>query len=237
MSHYHSCEFTGPSVLLEVFYEKLANDKQNVKCEQAKGSTKKNAKKCSISFNETIRLDYSFFDGEDYTMYPDRIEGHVKNQTSDVWELQTSSDYSNFTAIFGGEPIVSTDLPIGYGCRRVPEARRNYPKAQTNFGEKFELEYDATFRYVDRSQYVRSNYTKRIYSGKMFVDRENSMNIAETIDEITNASLRTFYNTKSHLLHQVTVDDNKCTTYNYTSRRALNWFYLQVGFTLRNFLF
>lgn len=224
-----------------MFYEKLAEDKQNVKCEPSKDSTKKNAKKCSITFNETIRLDYSFFDGDEYTMYPEKIEGSAQNRTSGLWELQAFVAYTNFTAIFGGQPIVNGDLPLGYGCKRAPYARANYPQMRTNFGEKFELEYDVIFRYLERSKspsymarrYGRGNYTSRFYKGKMFVDKANSINIAETIDEITNASLRNFYNTKSHLLHQVTLDDNKCTTFNYTSRRALNWFYPQDSFVKR----
>lgn len=225
-------------MLLEVFYERLAKDKDSVKCEALKDETKKNPKKCSITIvkNETVQLEYSFVDGEQYTMYPEQIEVRSLNET---WSHEFI--YSNFTASFEGDLPSSTDLPIGKGCRRIPEAESKYPQIQANFGDKFEIEYDVRFKYPDPDasydyrirKFGRMNFTTRTYSGKIFVDKANSINIAEGIDEATNASIRTIYDAKTRLLHQVTIEDNKCTTYNLTSNKTLNWFYLQDSLVKR----
>ena len=223
----------GPSVLLEVFYETLAKDKSKVKCEALKDETKKNPKKCSFTIgpNETLRFDYSFVDGDQYTMYPERIQISPFNG----WQqYRFDIVYSNFTTSFGEDHAEIRNLPIGKGCRRVVESK--YPQIEANFGDKFEIEYDVHFSYPAPDvnydyrirRFGRMNYTTRTYSGKLFVDKANSINIAEGIHEVTNASIRTIYDKKSRLLHQVTVEDDNCTTYNLSSKKApINWFYVQ----------
>lgn len=71
----------------------------------------------------------------------------------------------------------------------------------------------------------------------MKVDRSASINMAETIDEFTNATIRTYYEAKSRLLHSITPKDNKCKSYNLTSDRSLNWFNIQEMFERKPELF
>ena len=58
---------------MEVFYQSYKKDKGSVKCEDVAGGSKEsksNPKKCSITFNETVRLDYEFADRAERTMFP-----------------------------------------------------------------------------------------------------------------------------------------------------------------------
>lgn len=207
-----------------------------MKCEaleENQNEVGKNRRRCSITFNDTVRLNYSFVDRHDdeYTMYPEKIEGfeHVHG----VWKSWAEISYLNFSALFTGEPIIDRDLPIGFGCRRVRS--QNYPKVRTDYGNRFELEFGVELKYVaadgqSTEAAGKLKYLTRSYTGKMHSDLNNSINVVEAIDEITNASLRIFYNTRSHLMYQVNLEDNKCTTYNLTSNESINWFYLQDSF-------
>lgn len=219
---------------MEVLYKNYDTDKKRVKCEALSSysnGAEENRRRCSITFNDTVRLNYSFVDRPDdheYTMYPEKIEGfeHVLG----VWKSWVEISYLNFIVLFTNESIIDRDLPIGFGCRRVRS--QNYPQMRTEYGNRFELEFDVELKYVladgqlgERS--AKLEYRTRNYTGKIHVDMNNSMNVAEAIDEITNASLRTFYNTRSHVMHQVNLETNNCSAYNLTSNKSINWFYVQ----------
>lgn len=221
---------TGPSVMLEILYKNYEVDKERVKCE----NLKEKETLCSITFNQTVRLNFSFVDKEKYTMYPQKVEGFEK--VKGVWQSWAQISYLNFRAIFSREPIIDRDLPIGFGCRRVHS--QNYPQVHTNYGDRFELEFSVEFKYAGRSFVGRMaaskvEYTTKTYSGKMFADQIRSMNIADAIEEWTNASLRTFYETDSHRLHQVNLNDSNCTTYDLSSPESINWHYVQDSFVKR----
>ena len=99
---------------------------------------------------------------------------------------------------------------------------KNYPRITTNYGsDRFEFNYEVKFNYSHK-------YT-RTYSGKMQVNQANALNIAETIDEITNASIKTIYDTASHMLYQINLDDDKCVAHNLKNK-SINYFYIQDSF-------
>lgn len=227
--------------MLEAFYQSYEKDKESVRCEDVTDKSKENKKnpvKCSITFNETVRLDYEFVDREEHTMFPEKIESYLQNnQTAGGWKLYSKMSYTNFSAIFSEEPIVSTDLPLRKGCTRLDS--EGFPQINTDYGSKFELELEVLFNYTaDRYVIGREPiYSNRTYSVKLYGDTEDSINVADTIDEMTNVSIRTFYNTDSHLLHSVTLEDNQCKTYNLTSNQSLNWFYVQDMFVRKSELF
>lgn len=216
---------------------KYDEDKDKIKCEDSQEDGAQNPKKCSIMFGNSVRLDYSFVDKAEHTMVPTKIERSA-NKTGE-WRLTNEIKYLNFTPIFSGEPIVTSDLPIQKGCNRIDN--ESYPKIQTDYGKRFELELEVLFKYSESNwnpmNEGKLNYTVRSYSVKLHVDKTNSINVAETIDEMTNASIRTYYDEKSHLLHSVTVEDEKCRTYNLTSNSSLNMFYIQELFVRRPKLF
>lgn len=222
---------------MELLYQSYEKDKERVKCEDVRKAdeSKKNPKKCSITFNETVRLDYEFVDREEHTMYPEKIVSYWKNRTTSEWSINSKLIYLNFTAIFSDEQIVSSDLPLRKGCKRLNT--EDFPKIETNYGSRFEMELEVLFNYTtDHGRYwerKKLNYSLRTYSVKLYTD--GSVNVADTIDETTNASIRTFYNA-DHSLHSVT-SDGKCQTYNLTSVKSLNWFYLQEIFVRRPELF
>ena len=217
-------------------------NKTGVECVDLKDSLKTNPKKCSITTNET-RLEYEFVDRDKHTMYPEKISGYAKNVTTGDWNLNVQVTYLNFNSLFGQEPIVSLNLPIGLSCKR--QNYENYPKHQPNFGDRFELEQEVLFNYRDQTvtkdrtnQATNYTHTSRIirgnvirtYSNRMYVDLVESINVADTIDEVTNGSIKTIYNMKTDLLHSVSLDDDKCSTYNLTSDKSINWFYIQDTF-------
>ena len=111
---------------------------------------------------------------------------------------------------------------------------KNYPRIITNYGsDRFEFNYEVKFNYSTyertKYKYVKNNFT-RTYSGKMQVNQANALNIAETIDEITNASIKTIYDTASHMLYQINLDDDKCVAHNLKSNKSINYFYIQDSF-------
>ena len=226
--------------MLEVFYQAYEKDKERVKCKDVTNGKqdKKNPKKCSITFNETARLNYEFADQEELTMFPERIEIHLQNRTTGEWKPVSKLIYTNFTHIFGGDQIVSSDLPLRRGCRRMNT--EGFPIINTDYGSKFELELEVFFNYTADSP-IRFGkepiYSTRTYSVKMYADTNGSINVADTIDEKTNVSIRTFYNTDTHLLHSVTLVKDQCHVYNLTSNRSLNYFYLQDMFVRKAELF
>lgn len=221
-------------------------DKEKVKCEAGKEEGAKNPKKCSIMLREAIRFDYSFVDGEEHTMIPRKVERYEQRRNdgkpTGEWRLTSEIQWLNFTPIFDQEPIVTADLPIQCGCKRIAEG---YPTITTDYGSKFELELDVRFNYTSGYSYYSHEYgyerkerrTVRTYKVKLFVDKANSINVAETIDEKTNASIRTYYEAKSSLLHMVTLEKDECKTYNLTLNNSLNWFYVQEIFARRPELF
>lgn len=227
--------------MLEILLDNHARKKESVACVDVGDKSKKNPKKCSISFNDTIRLDYNFVDKDEHTMYPEQIACYFKNQTTDDWTLVIKHVFLHFTPIFTDEPIVSANLPIGYGCERLNG--ENYPRIESDYGRRFEFDQDAVFNYMQKMENRKKMFDEwgeelsRSYSNKMYVDLDASINVADTIDEVTNKSIRIIYNTTSHLLHSVRLEDGKCFTYNQTSNSSLNWFYVQDSFVRRSELY
>ena len=237
----------GPNSLLEVFYLKYGEEGK-VKCEDGKVEGANNPRKCSILFGDTVRLDYDFvdktIDQEKYTMFPTKIERYalekIDGRITNKWVLASKIKFLNFTPIFSEEQIVSPDLPIQKGCRRIN--KENYPTIKTDYGTKFELELQVNFNYSQsnydyRKRSIKVNYTARVYPMKLFVNKNDSTSVANTIDEMTNASIRTYYDEKSRFLYSVTLEDNECRTYNLTSNQSLNWFYVQEIFARKSELF
>ena len=208
-----------------------------------KGASK-NARRSSITFEDAARLDYDFVDGDRYTMNPLKIQWCSGNATTGRWRLMDELVHSKFTPIFGDEQIVSANLPAEKGCHHWKA--ENYPQIETNYGDRFELECEITFAYLEKTERNRSGRSSeslkrksltRSYSTKMHVDRNSSINVADTIEEFTNASIRTYFEANSRLLYSVTLDDERCQTYKLTSNRSLNWFYLQEMFARKPELF
>ena len=231
--------------MLEAFYRKFDEDKRTVSCEDRVQPRASNAKNCSIWFQDFLRLDYFFVDSAEYTMIPTKIEVHeaeTKNgRPTGRLRLVISVQYLAFTPTFSERPIVSADLPIQKGCKRIrPES---YPKIKTDYGTRFELDLQVKFEYLmgsyDRFGVLQMKRQVRIYSVKllMFLDRAGSTSVAETINETTNAPIRTYYDAKSRLLQSVILKSNECRTYNLASNRSLNWFYVQEMFVRRPELF
>ena len=197
------------------------NNTQSVQCVDGADKTRN----CSIIFNDSFKLEYSFIDGDEHTMYPVKILSFHKQEV-DVWKLKDQLIFTNFRPSFDGETIIDTNLPIGYGCKRVNGEK--YPNIQTNYGSRFELVQEVVLNYKSRtSSWPSERNTRRTYSNRMYVD--DTINVANTIDEHTNASIRRIYDTKSHLLHNMHLDNQKCVTSNFT-KRSLNWFYIQDSF-------
>ena len=181
-----------------------------------------------------------FVSNENHTDYPTKIELHQRHLGE--WKMTKQFKYTAFRPTFGEEPIVDSSLPIGHGCRRLDTA--SYPKIETDYGSRFELELDILFDYsqapgAEDDHYDGSsgmpNRTVRTYAVRLVVDEVSSINMAETIDEITNASVRTYYVQKSHLLYSLA--GGQCSIYNLTSNRSLNWFYVQEMLARRPELF
>lgn len=229
--------------MIELFWKSHDMNKESVKCSDEPDENKKGLKKCSILFEESIRLDYYFVEKDGHTMYPDKLYGFSKNTTSGEWQLAAKFTYLKFMPNFGEEQVVNSDLPIGLGCQRLDPV--NYPRPATNLSRKFELEYDVTFNYINQKQNLSAlnyrnlaeelKYVNRTYSGKMYVDMDKSLNIADGIDELTNASIRSYYNTKKHMLYTVNLADDSCVAYNHSANNSntLNWFYVQDSFVKR----
>lgn len=241
--------FAGLNVLLEIFYKVFESDPERVACESTTfenaelygWTVKTDPRKCSISFGENVRLDYGLISNENFTDYPMNIELFERNQTTGDWKRTKEFRYSTFEPMFGGVQIVNSSLPISHGCRRMSPG--NYPKIDTDYGTKFELELEIYFDYqVENDDFydgsgVEPERAARVYSVKMLVDAESAINVADTIDEKTNASIRTFYETKSHLLYSLNLAYDVCSVYNLTTTRSLNWFYVQEIFARRPELF
>ena len=236
---------------MELLWKSHELNKESVKCSDLSDKNKGGTKKCSISFHhkteEAVKLDYYFIEKDGHTMYPDRVFGFEKNKTSGEWLLAATFTYLKFEPIFAEEPIVNSDLPIGLGCRRLdPE---NYPRPATGRPRKFELEYNVTFNHIDMNHLKSLNLTSvsarklpkalknitRTYSGKMYVDLDKSLNIADGIDEVTNASIRSYYNTRTHMLYTVNLADDRCLAFNHSlnNSNTLNWFFFQDSFVKR----
>lgn len=164
---------------MELLYQSYEKDKESVKCEDATNKadeSQKNPKKCSITFNETVRLDYEFVDREEHTMYPQKIVSYRQNRTTGEWKTISKLVYSNFTPIFSEEQIVSSDLPLRRGCRRLNTD--DFPKIETNYGSKFELELEVVFNYTADALYGdrfggRLKSSVRTYSVKLYADRKS----------------------------------------------------------------
>ena len=71
-----------------------------MKCEDREEAGAKNPKNCSIVFQDFLRLDYSFVDGEEHTMIPTKIERYDKEtregKALDKWQLASVIKYSSF---------------------------------------------------------------------------------------------------------------------------------------------
>lgn len=231
---------------MELLLKNYDHNNTAVKCSDEWGKTRM----CSITFEEVkefpVKLDYYFVEKDNRTIYPDKIFGFLKTNSSGDWQLAAKFIYRKFVPIFGEQPIASSDLPIGFGCKRIDP--KNYPPPATNQPRKFEMQYNVTFHHVDMKQnlsnYYRGNlkelakelkYITRNYSGKMYVNQENSLIITDGIDEVTNGSIRTYYKTKTHELHTVNLTDNSCVTYSHSENNSntLNWFFVGDSFTKR----
>ena len=172
-------------------------------------------------------------------MYPERIISFKKNETTGAWKESKRLDYLSFKPIFNEVSIVNLNLPYGLGCRRFnPE---KYPQILSNYGKRFELEHSIQFNYTslekkDKRLAKKNNFI-RFYTSKIYVDLDSSSNVADTIDEFTNASIRNIYNT-NHLLHSIDSTNDKCVTYNLTSsNKEINWFYVQESFVKKPEIF
>ena len=159
----------------------------------------------------------------------ERYEQKVKDgNTTGEWELTNQIRYNDFDSIFSKNQMI--EIPIQMGCKRVnPES---YPQIETDYGIRFELNLKVLMRYIERT-----GRKTRGYSVKLLVDKSNSINVAETSDEATFEAVRSYYDAKSHLQHSVTLEYNKCHTYNLTSDKSINWYYLQEMFARRPELF
>ena len=223
-------------MLLEILFENHLKSPERVRCE-ANG---KNAHKCAITFEDAVRLEYSFSDRDDHTMYPERIEYFDRNAAKRAWRLVAEFVYLKFSPVFSDEQIVSPDLPAGKGCHR--SSPQNYPRPQTNYGDRFELECELTFDFALKREKNRNGSrsgtggqrTTRRYPAKLYVDRSPT-SVAETVDETTNASIRMFYAADTGRLDAVA--DGQCRSYDLTANRSLNWFYLQEMFVRKPELF
>ena len=232
-------------MLLEVFYKVFEKDPRRVTCASTFENTelynwtvKSDPRTCSIRFGETVRLDYGFVSNENYTDYPTNIALFERNQTTDYWKRTKEFRYSSFIANFGEEPIVNSSLPISHGCRRM--SSDNYPKIETDYGTKFELEMEVQLDYeLNNDDFYDGSggEPNRTYPVKMLVDEASSINVADTIDETTNVSIRTYYEAKSHLLYRLNLEDDQCLIFNLSSTKSLNWFYVQELFARRPELF
>ena len=65
----------------------------------------------------------------------------------------------------------------------------------------------------------------------MYVDSRNSLNIIDTIEEKTNQSIRTYYDSHIHMLYDINLDeDNKCNRRHLNYNFSINWFYIARNF-------
>ena len=233
-------------MLLDIFYKTFERDKTRVKCEATNladseyydWAVKIDPRKCSITFGETVRLDYHLVSNENFTDYPTKIELHEQEQGE--WKETREFRYISFNTTFAQEQIVNSDLPVGQGCRRF--GRGPYPTVETDYGARFELQLEVRFDYpveLNMDLYDGSgaapNRTTRTYPVRLLVDETNSIHMADTVDESTDAPIRTYYEKKSHLLYSLA--DGRCSIFNLTSNRSLNWFFVQEMFARRPELF
>lgn len=118
--------FQGLNVLLELLYRTYENDKERVECKSAPFDGKEiyrdwsfwaSPRKCSITFGDTLRLDYSLVSGQNHTDYPTGIQ--LYQRTDREWELRRQFKYLNFTTTFAEKQIVSAELPAGKECKRL----------------------------------------------------------------------------------------------------------------------
>lgn len=233
-------------MLLEIFYKTFESDKTSVKCETTNLADaeyydwpiKVQPRKCSILFGQTVRLDYHFVSNENHTDYPTKIELHEQVQSE--WKMTKEFRYIEFNTTFAEEQIVNSDLPVGHGCRRFGGGWR-YPTIETDYGNRFELQLEVLFDYqLKNADFydglgAAPNRTTRVYPVRLLVDEADSFCMAETVDEETGASIRTYYEKKNHLLYSLA--DGRCSIFNLTSNRSLNWFFVQEMFARRPELF
>ena len=235
-------------MLLELFYKVFQKDKSRVKCESTNlddtelynWTIKIDPRKCTISFGQDVRLVYGFVSNENYFDYPTKIVLNERNTDTGEWKETKQFKYYSYSPTFAEKQIVSSDLPIGHGCRRLRPG--NYPRIETDYGARFELELEVLFDYEDNDDFydgsgAKPNRTMRTYTVRLLVDEVNSINMAETIDEVTNTPIRTYYEAKSHLLYSVNQTNGQCSIYNLTSNGSLNWFYVQEMLARRPELF
>lgn len=222
----------------------LQSKDKAINCTDLDDETKSNYKKCSIEFQKMIKLDYYFYDKDGYTMYPEKILGYMKiGRIKTNWQLKAQFHYLSFSASFEQEAVISTNLPFGLGCERPnPD---NYPKIETNYGRKFELDQNVLFNYTHSLTYFFGNRTikkhnsETHYSNKLYVDLDNSINDAKTVNETTKEPIRTIYDQSTNMLHSINLneEDAKCLSYNLTSNNSINWFYVQDSFVKRTDLY
>lgn len=221
--------FAGPSAYMEILLKYYGNHKEKVLCTDLKDKNKKNPKKCSISSQDSFKIDYQLVDRESHTMYPEQISIYGKTRNATDLQLIVKYTFVDFKPIFGGEQVISSNLPIGFGCRRLNS--KNYPKIESKYGNRFELDQEIAFNYqIERDPSSKSQtYCSEKYSNRMYVDLDKSMNSAETIDEDTKQPIKTIYDLKTNLLYSIN-SKGVCVAYNLRSMKSLNWFYIQDSF-------
>lgn len=120
-----SSPFPGLNVLLELLYKTYEKNKEKVNCRNAPFEGKEiyshwnlwaSPRKCSITFGDTLRLDYSLVSSQNQTDYPTIIQ--LYQRADHEWELRKQFKYLNFTTTFSEEPIMNLEIPAGKQCKR-----------------------------------------------------------------------------------------------------------------------
>lgn len=194
-----------------------------------------------------VRLEYHLESRGESTMYPYTI---IVNQRvdKDQWKFIRQINYFRFDTSFPKVQMIDSNLPIGYGCKRYNRTL-NFERIDTNYGDRFELEYEVVFRYRDENQTETNigpqlfatktqdeqppaadkpkNYRTRIYFNRMYHDKENSMNVVDSVNEETNATTRTIYDLHSHINYDILDEEDKCRSFHWNRVQPINYFYIQ----------
>jgi len=229
----------GPNVLLEVFLE----NREKMKCE-----FKDEVHKCTIDFKET-QLEYHFGKRGTITMYPIKIILKQQDSSNGGWKATKQINYFKFTPHWRPSVIVSSDLPIGYGCSRLNKGGF-IPIPKTKYGESFELDYEVVFRYVDtnatknfnpgplywssddeedkkNNEEKKKKFLTRIFFNRMYQNDLYSTNVVESVNEKTKANTRTIYDLNTNVVYDILMEEDKCQSYHLNPNHKINYFYVQ----------
>lgn len=210
----------GPNVLLEVLYENLKTNPKSVECVDEKGAKKKNPKKCTLTIKEKTKIEYHFEDKDQYTMYPNKIV--VSNQKEKNWTLFRQFDYLNFEPSFDAKPILTSNLPIGFGCKRLN--RLEYPQITPFFGNQFETDLNVTVTHIDLDSKMRHNktiYLQRQITVKLNVNLNDSIIMADADDKQSNTSARVMVDLKDKMVYAL-INSQMCVKISANKEKGLN---------------